>query len=263
MHPILFELSLGGTDRLIGTYGVLLSAAMLIGAFIGARACHRAGIDWGAAVAAIGFTVAGSLLGSYVLFVLVEWAQTGSPFPAVSQGGLVFFGAPIGGMLALKYTSRGLELPLGRFVDVCIGVVPLGHALGRLGCFFGGCCFGHAFDGPWAIRYSHEMAPGAYPPILRHPTPLYEAALLLLLALAFFAIPPKKIGDGRRFFVYAVAYGVIRLVIETFRGDPERGFYFGGLVSTSQLISAALLIGGLLGLALWRRPPGQWPVPGH
>lgn len=259
MHPILWQFDAFGVTRPVGSYGTMLAVAMLVGGVLACRAAHRVGIDWGAAAAAVGFVVGGSLAGSYGLFVVVEWFRTGDPVAALSQGGLVFFGAPLGGLAALFVAAPRLGVPLLRFGDAAIHALPAAHALGRLGCFFGGCCFGREWDGPLSVTYAHPLAPAAYPPVPRHPVPLYESLGLLLLSLAFALWRPRRVGDGTRVLAYFAAYGVLRLSTEGFRGDAVRGLYFGGAVSTSQLLSIALIFGCGVGLALLARraPPSE------
>jgi phosphatidylglycerol:prolipoprotein diacylglycerol transferase len=253
MQPVLTVLHLAGMERPLGGYGLMLALAILVVGLSTARAAQRAGLDVGAVIACIGFTAAGGLAGATGLFALVEWARTGDPLAGVTGGsGLVFFGAPLGGGLALYYAARALELPLGKLVDVAIAAIPLGHAIGRIGCFLGGCCYGRPWEGAWAVRYTDPMAPAAWPPVLRHPTPLYESGLLLLVAAAFVLIPPRHVGSGRRAVLYFVVYGFVRLVAEHFRGDAVRGLFFGGWLSTSQLLSVVLIVGGLAALRLPR-----------
>ncbi len=253
MDPILTVLRFGGIERPIGGYGAMLALGILLGALLAARAASRAKMDVGAVVAAVGFCVGGALAGGSLLFVLVEWARTGDPMTGIRQPGLVFYGSPIGGFLGLWFGARQLEVPLGRLLDLTIPAIPLAHALGRIGCFLGGCCYGRAWGDPslWAVRYTHEMAPGAHPSIWRHPTPLYEAFGLLILAFALAAWPLEKVGRGVRVGVYVLAYGVLRFGVEMFRGDAVRGVFFGGTLSTSQLIALGAVA---LGTAIvWRQ----------
>ncbi len=244
MDPILTVLRFGPVERPIGNYGVMAALGLLVGAFMAGRSAHRAGIDVGSTIAAIGFAVAGGLLGASAMFWLVEFVRTGSPMAGIEHPGLVFYGGPLGGAAGLWFGARKLELPLGRLIDVAIPALPAGHALGRLGCFFGGCCYGSAWDGPWAIRYTHPIAPASVEPILRHPTPLYESLLLLGFAWLLLLWKPSHVGTGRRAGIYLIGYACIRLVTELFRGDSVRGIYFG-MVSTSQLISLVLLAAGM------------------
>lgn len=254
MDPLFYVLRVGGIERELGTYGVCLSLSILVMGVLVTRAAWRAGMDVGRTIAVIGYTAGGGLLGGYSLFVLVETLRTGDPVAAIMQGGLVFYGAPIGGGLALVFACRQLGVPLGRLLDVGIHAIPAGHAIGRLGCFFGGCCYGRLGDGPFAVMYTNVRAPAfdpTYP--LRHPTPLYEAGLLLIFAWGLYLWRPAQVGRGQRAGVYLIGYAIIRTTMEHFRGDAVRGLYFDGLLSTSQLISIAMFAIGAT-LLYVRRP---------
>ena len=264
MDPILTVIRLGDGERIIGNYGVMLGLAIIVAATITMRAAARARIDAGAAVAAVGFTAAGAFAGAFALFLTVEWLRTGSPVDALRHGGgLVFYGAPLGGGIALYFACRGLELPFFRLVDEAVVAIPAAHAIGRLGCFLGGCCFGRPLDAPWAVLATHPIAPAAALSIARHPVALYESALLLLLALLFTLRAPARVGQGQRLWAYLAAYGLVRFAVEFYRGDSVRGLYFGNLVSTSQLIALATTTFALVAYSRGRRILGAQrpPVP--
>ena len=121
--------------------------------------------------------------GAWLLYVLVEAHRTGSPMPAMQRGGLVFFGAPLGAVVALFIVRRALHIRLGRYLDLSIPAIPAAHAMGRIGCLLGGCCYGEPYAGALSIVYTHPLAPAAHPAIPRHPVPLYEAGGLIFIAL--------------------------------------------------------------------------------
>ncbi len=255
MHPIITILEVGAHARPIGSYGLMLALAMVVGTFLAVRGGARAGLDVGNLIAVAGFCVGGSLAGSYLLFVVVE-ASRGVPIgeTVANGGGLVFYGSPIGGTFAALVACRLLGVPFLRLADAAIPAIPVAHALGRIGCFLAGCCFGAPWDGPWAVRFTHPFAPGAHPDVLRHPTQLYEAFGLLVLALGFALAPARDVGTGRRALAYALAYAALRFTVELFRGDAVRGLFLGGALSTSQLLSLAF--GALAGALLLRRQLG-------
>ncbi len=242
MHPIFAEITLLGVARPIGTYGICLVLAISVGSFLLLRATARANIDLGAMIATVGMVVAGGFIGTILLSIAVEWVRTGVLVQAVLQGGMVFFGALFGGFAGLGIGCRLFHLPLGLVADLSVPAVAIAHAIGRLGCFFGGCCYGSEWNGAVAVVFTHPLAPAAHPPLARHPVQLYEAACLLGLAIAFALLPQRKIGKGDRFFAYVASYCVCRVVLETFRGDLDRGFIIDGWVTTSQFISALFLL---------------------
>lgn len=241
MHPILFVLELGAGMRPVASYGVMLALGMVLGAAVSVRAAHRAGIDWNDALAAVAVVAASGLFGSYALQIVVETARGVPLAEAIERGGLVFYGAPIAGSSALALCARWLRIPMARLCDAVVPGIPIAHAMGRLGCFLAGCCYGRPSEVPWSVRFEHPLAAGSIEPVHRHPVQLYESAALLGLALLFVVLPPSRVGDGSRAVGYAAAYASVRLVMERFRGDAERGV-FAGLLSTSDLLSLVVLL---------------------
>jgi phosphatidylglycerol:prolipoprotein diacylglycerol transferase len=233
MHPKLTTLHFHGASAPIGTYGALLVLALGVGAWLVLRRGMRAELDEGALISSLALAVAGGFVGAFGFSVIVRWVQLGSLPAALAQPGIVFFGALLGGALALAGAARRFELPVLVTLDVMLPAVPVAHAIGRVGCFFGGCCFGAPSELPWAVHYPGEA-------IARHPWPLYEAALLCVLAVVF-ARPLSMSVPGRRAVAYVMCYAALRMLLEPLRGDVVRGVFWS--ISTSQLIAACVIAG--------------------
>ncbi|MEC7500857.1 MAG: prolipoprotein diacylglyceryl transferase [Planctomycetota bacterium] len=122
---------------------------------------------------AFGFCVAG-FIGARIFHVIEYWQvayrrenQDGTLafYPTltailnVPQGGLVVYGALIGGMIAFIYLVRRFHLPPLAFADFIAPSMLLGLAIGRLGCFLNGCCFGGLCDVPWAVTFPESSPP--------------------------------------------------------------------------------------------------------
>jgi phosphatidylglycerol:prolipoprotein diacylglycerol transferase len=242
MHPIVTVLHFGSRSVPIGSYGVMLCIAIAVAAFGTLRAAHRARLDMGACIAALGASVAGGFGGAVLLHALVQSMRLGSLRAGLAQPGLVFFGALLGGAAALFWTAHRLGLPALELADRAVPFAVLGQALGRIGCLLGGCCFGRPWNGALAVHYDDPLAPAAISSVGRHPVPLYEAALLLALFVLLLRRPVRDAGSGRRVLAYLASYSAMRLLLECLRGDSIRGIYFGGAVSTSQLIAGAVLL---------------------
>ncbi|RKI69939.1 prolipoprotein diacylglyceryl transferase [Corallococcus sp. AB049A] len=90
------------------------------------------------------WVLVGGLVGSRVLFVLVNWQDYARDWTQAFSlgGGLVFYGGLMGAGLAAFLFARKHGLDFLRLADVCIPTVSLGQCLGRLGCFSAGCCWG-------------------------------------------------------------------------------------------------------------------------
>lgn len=159
--------------------------------------------------AAMWMLLAGGIIGGKLLFVLLGWehyARGELRFWADFQIGFVFFGGLVGAALAGVAFARLRRLSFTRGADYFAVALPLGHALGRVGCFIAGCC--HGRDG--------------------HPVQLYEACGLLLIALcarrALDQVEQGTAARGSAFATYLAAYGILRFVLDPLRGDgrPER-----------------------------------------
>lgn len=162
---------------------------------------------------------------------------------ATFYGGLLFSIALFPALLALK-KKRKVSV-YERLCDLA-PCIPAGHCLGRIGCFFGGCCFGSPTDSVLGVVFPEGSLPydfygGA---VKIHPTQLYEAAFLaVLFVFLLFA------GKNKSLPLYFILYGVGRLFIEFFRND-DRGTLYGLPMSPAQFISAVLIVAGAVILAL-------------
>jgi len=135
--------------------------------------------------------------------------------------------------------------------------VALGQAIGRLGCFAAGCCYGKVCDRPWAVTFHDAYATRAVGTPLEvplHPTQLYESAAALLIFFGLLWLSGRKRFEGQVALVYLVFYAATRFVIEFYRGDAARGTVFHGLLSTSQFIAILVAVAaGVLYPYLMRR----------
>lgn len=124
-------------------------------------------------------------------------------------------------------------------IGICIA-----HAFGRLGCFFGGCCYGMKADWGLYCAGSYDKLTGIYtvgPQVI--PTQLFEMTFLIILA-AVMALLYFKFKFNYNFGVYAVGYGIWRFIIEFFR-DDDRGGVVGAALTPSQILSIVMVIAGI------------------
>lgn len=161
--------------------------------------------------------------------------------------GITFLGGMIGGTVIylIIWMIFRKKVP-GNLYDI-MPVIPcmitVGHAFGRIGCFFAGCCYGKPTDSIFGVQF-----PGAYFEQLGkvHPTQLYEAAFLFVLfGVLTWLLLKKKFQYTMT--VYLASYGVFRFLIEFLRYD-DRG-QLGKLLSPSQTMSLVFL--GLAVLAFF------------
>ena len=206
------------------------------------------------------------LVGARPFFVLEHFPfleDTATP-ASLEPGGFSAFGTAIFNSLVAVLVIRRLQMPIGPVFDsMVLGLCAL-VAVGRLGCFFGGCCFGTPTDVPWGVAFSssHFATIRWGFGTLLHPTQLYEAFLMGALAFAFAKLPKKMKFDGELFLWWFLAYAAMRFLNGFFRGDALVEF---GNLNLAQWISCATGFGALIGIGWVRKrrvsPGGRWAAP--
>ena len=197
----------------------------------------------------------GALIGGKLLFIIVSWPQLGATLADKLTNivhelryGFVFFGGLLVSVTAAVWYMRRHHLPLLKTSDFLIVGLPLGHALGRIGCFLAGCCYGKPTTLPWGVRFTdtHSLVAPQLLGVPLHPTQLYEAAfnLVLLLLLHYASKKPHK--NGKILVEYIWCYALMRFVVEFFRGDFRGGFLLG--LSHSPVISLGI---AAIALYIW------------
>jgi phosphatidylglycerol:prolipoprotein diacylglycerol transferase len=192
----------------------------------------------------------------------------------VAAGGLVVFGSlPTAAFAAWRFARRR-GLSLVRLADCIAPGLLVGLAIGRIGCFLNGCCYGGPCDLPWAVRFPPDSPPwldqaarGLIPAAAAaggawslpvHPAQLYAAIDATLLALLAMAFTPLATRDGQVFALVLTLHPISRLLLEAIRVDEPPAL--GTPLSISQLVSLALLA---LAAGLWWWLGGQPPRPTH
>jgi phosphatidylglycerol:prolipoprotein diacylglycerol transferase len=259
MHPILFEIR----GFPVYTYGVLLAAAYLLGLQFALMRAKARGLDPNRVMDLGIWIIVSALIGAKLLLLVVEWdiyRQDPAELITLARSGGVFYGGLILAVLVAFWYMWRHRLPLWSVSDVFAPGIALGHVIGRLGCFFAGCCFGRETSVPWAITFTSEYAArNVATPINRplHPTQLYEAgAELLILAVLLATERTGRPFPGRTFWGYMLLYGVSRFIIELYRGDL-RGTI--GMFSTSQFVSLLIVPVSIVMLVLLARRPQPAP----
>ena len=304
MKPVLLSLRIGSREVGLHSYGVLIAVGLAAGIALMYREGRRRGLDGGRVLdLAFWVTVAG-LLGSRLTYGLVnarEFARlcagTDAAVPRslghaigdcarilqVWEGGLVFYGGLISAAAAAAWFAWRQKWSFWLLGDICAPGLALGHAIGRLGCFAAGCCFGKLSAGGLGVAFPRSsvafdelasrsgVAPGASftPPL--HPTQLYEAAGELAIFAVLLALRPRL---GRRpgalLLTYVALYCALRFAVELFRGDPARGYLLSLatprlaaflhlppgepiLLSVGQAMSVAVLLGAVVLFVVRRR----------
>ena len=242
------------------TYGVLAAIGLIGGLWMCVRFAVRDGLNenkaWNLGIIAI----LGALVGAKLMFIVVNWSYFFDHprellNPELLQAAGVYYGGfLLGSVAALLYIWRA-GLPLLRTFDDFAPGIALGHSVGRLGCFFAGCCYGRETDAAWAVTFTNPYAAlisGTPLNVPLHPTQIYESLAVFCIFLVLVAIWKRRSFSGQVIGTYLFLYGIARYFIEFYRGDPGRGSVFGGAMTLTQLISILLVVAGGF---LWMKQP--------
>jgi phosphatidylglycerol:prolipoprotein diacylglycerol transferase len=195
------------------------------------------------------YVLIAGLLGAKLLLLVVEWpyySRHPGELLSLFQSGGVFYGGLLAALPVAWWYARRHSLPGWATADVLAPAVALGQAVGRLGCFAAGCCYGRPTSVPWAVTFRDPYAGrtvGTPLDVALHATQLYESMAALALFGFLLWLSRRRRFPGQVALAYIGLYAGARFVIEFFRGDAARGVVFGGALSTSQFIALLLLLG--------------------
>jgi len=236
MLPIIFHIG----PVPVYAYGLMLAAAVVVCAFLLSRDAREKGLAADFVFDLVFWTVIGGIAGARVFFIILNldfFIQYPLEVVMVQHGGLAFQGGLVGGTAAavLFITKKGQQV-LTVF-DLMAPYLALGHAIGRIGCFLNGCCYG--LPAAWGIYFPvhHEHL---------IPTQLFAAGELLLVFFILKWLQGVFKKPGQVFAFYLILSALQRFLNEFLRGD-HTATYFG--LSVFQVVSAVVLATGLIMLA--------------
>lgn len=258
MYPVLFQFG----HISLYTYGLFIALGFLTGIAIAKREARRVGIHPERITDLCFFILIAAIVGSRLFYVLTApraFLEDPLEIFRIWNGGLVFYGGFLAALATALLYMRRHRLPLWQTTDILAPGVAFGHFLGRIGCFFAGCCYGEICYLPWAITFHHSesLAPTGTP---LHPTQLYSAANNLIIFAILWGLRKRKRFHGQIFWLYVFLYGITRSIIEVYRGD-FRGHLILERFTISQTIGVlASLTALIMFIYFWRR--GQAPTDG-
>jgi phosphatidylglycerol:prolipoprotein diacylglycerol transferase len=162
--------------------------------------------------------------------------------------GLSSMGGIAAALIAVMVASKGLRTEGLTVLDALAPGAVLGFAVGRVGCWCAGCCYGVPTHMPWGVAVA-EL--GAAP---RHPVQLYEAAADALLA---FWVARGSLEPGVATARTTIGYGVVRLVLETWRDPAGVDLLPPPIPSLAQLFGSMLVV---IGVVLLRKIDSPTPL---
>jgi phosphatidylglycerol:prolipoprotein diacylglycerol transferase len=191
--------------------------------------------------------IVAGVLGARIFHILVEapayyWAKPMRVFE-FWRGGFVSWGGFLCIVFSLIIFFRIKKLPILPWFDLLAIGAPLIKFFVRLACLLTGCCYGKPTDLPWAITFTNPASTAYYffPNIPLHPTQIYSMihAVLLFIFINWFYWKKKSFA-GQTTCLLAMGWALPRALIEFFRGDRDRGLYFGDSLSTGQIMGLTI-----------------------
>jgi phosphatidylglycerol:prolipoprotein diacylglycerol transferase len=231
MHPILINI---GSFNLY-TYGLFVALGFLTAMQVSKINAKPHGISAEIITDIFFVILISALVGARLLYVIINFNSYRDNLLGVFHiwnGGLVFFGGFIAAVTACAIYFKKKNLSIFKTADIIAPGIALGHAVGRIGCLFAGCCYGKVCDLPIAIKFtnSDSLAPLN---IFLHPTQIYSMISNLILFFTLLWLQKRKKFDGMVFLIYIILYSLFRSIIEFFRGDFRGDFIFD-FISLSQ-----------------------------
>ncbi len=210
---------------------------MLISLYLSQKRADAHGIDKNTAADLLFALFIFGILGARAMYIWQNWHDYSYDLWAVfrlQEGGLVWYGGLFGGLLLGTLYTLWRRWPILKLCDFFAPIAALAHGIGRIGCFFNGCCYGKRTESFLGVHFPGE----SYAKI---PTQLYEALGLFAVSAVLFLYARKKRREGSVLWLYLALYAILRFCIEFFRGDNTHY----ALLTLPQWMSAGLLAASL------------------
>jgi phosphatidylglycerol:prolipoprotein diacylglycerol transferase len=245
MYPDLIKIG----PLTVHTYGALIAIGFIVGLLIAIRTGKRNGIDSQKIMDMGLLLIISGVIGSRITYILMNFSEySANPLNMLKlwEGGLVFSGGLLAAIISIFFYLRHHKLDFWRVGDVWAPALAIGQAIGRIGCFMAGCCYGKEFHGFCSVVFTDpkSIAPLNIP---LHPTQLYDSFGSFIIFAILMVLSARKQFQGQVFLWFLIMHSTARLVIEKFRGD-DRGIFLGTNWTVTQFLAIVILISAISAL---------------
>lgn len=243
MFPVFLRLG----PLTLHTYGLLVALGFVSGLYLVRQEMDRLKIapdlvDQLVLIATVAGIFGARLFYFFSWDVSILWTDP-LQFFKVWEGGLVYYGAFVFGVLGAWAYCRYRKVSFVTFCDIFAAPMLLAQSIGRLGCFAAGCCYGKPTRSFLGVTFTHpeSLAPTF---VSLHPTQIYSSVSLFLLFIGVYLMSKDRPRKGVLASIYLLGYGTLRFVIEFIRND-YRGPVAGGLQPSQWISLVAIVLGSV------------------
>jgi phosphatidylglycerol:prolipoprotein diacylglycerol transferase len=239
------------------TYGVLVALGFLVGLSITVKLARKSGLDPEKITNLAVYVALAGLIGAKLLMIAFDWPDIQIFSLSTLQAAGVFQGGLILALITAVLYIRHNKLPALPVFDAFAPGIAVGHAIGRLGCFAAGCCWGKECHLPWAVTFKNPDAgalTGVPLNVPLHPAQLYEPATEALLFAFLYWRFNRPHNPGQIIGLYLLISSIVRFFIE-FERFHEQALPFGLPLSITQWIAIGLAIAGAIMLLTPKAQP--------
>lgn len=249
MHPDLFSIG----PLTLHSYGLFVALGFIAGILTAIKLGKSAGITSNS-IMDLGFLIIlTGLIGSRIVYIIIDLPKyISNPLDIfkIWEGGLVFHGGLVAVIIVIILYTRHHKQNIWTIGDIWAPAAAIGQAIGRIGCFFAGCCYGKPTDVPWAVVFTNPKSIATLNvPI--HPTQLYLSLSSFIIFIILIILYSKKKFEGQVLLWFLILHQSARLFIENFRGDP-RGVFITDDFTVTQFIALVILIGAVTALFIFK-----------
>lgn len=267
MCPIFFRIPFLGIP--VHAYGVMVALGMLLGIWVTVLRARQAGVDPEVFYDMGLWSMVSGILGARMLYVYTNWDEFRDvPLDILKiwKGGQILYGGLILAVVVNLWFLKRRNLPVLKIADLAAPALPLGIAVGRIGCFLNGCCEGNvaAPSFPFAVRFpegspafSEQLRQGLIQPdgLMRpvHPSQIYATLIGLMLYVVLSWFYQRRRWEGQVLSLTLMGYALARILEEHFRGDTVSTPRFWGALKLNpgQYVSVWVLVAGLFCYLFW------------
>ncbi len=245
MHPDILHIG----SITIHSYGMMIVLAIVCCAIVSRKVSAQYGISFDDIVDVMSLGIVLSLIGARLLYVALNWSSefAGNPISALKvwEGGLSFHGSLAGAILAVVVMCRVRKKTFYSYVDCMAPGFAFGYAIGRIGCFLNGCCYGKACSAEWGMHFQGTEG-------YHIPTQLYSSLFGVLIGSILLYVQTIRPKQGVVFYLFLFLYSLYRFIIEYWRAGATAVVTFDNLTQAQWLSVVMMVVFGVICFKIWK-----------